>query len=119
VFWQVSSSATLDTTTTFVGTIMALTDINLKTGATISGRALARNGQVTMQSNQINRPVGCDTPTVAGPTVPTPAPSATPRIPHAGAVPTGGDGAPWIVAAIVMLLAGGGVVTVATRRRRP
>ena len=33
VFWQVSSSATLDTTTTFVGTIMALTSISLNNGA--------------------------------------------------------------------------------------
>lgn len=53
VFWQVGSSATLDTTTRFKGTIMALTSIALKTGATLEGRALARNGEVTMDSNVI------------------------------------------------------------------
>jgi hypothetical protein len=53
VFWKVGSSATLDTTTKFKGTIMALTSISLKTGATLQGRALARNGAVTMDSNVI------------------------------------------------------------------
>ena len=60
VFWQVASSATLDTTTTFVGTIMALTDINLKDGASIKGRALARNGQVTLINNRITVPTSCE-----------------------------------------------------------
>jgi hypothetical protein len=55
VFWQVGSSATLGTTTTFVGTIMALTSITLNTGATIQGRALARNGAVTLDTNVITR----------------------------------------------------------------
>ncbi|MGW2668787.1 ice-binding family protein [Streptomyces sp. NPDC001272] len=55
VFWQVGSSATLGTETNFVGTIMALTSISLTTGADIDGRALARNGAVTMDTNTINR----------------------------------------------------------------
>ncbi|MFF3316698.1 ice-binding family protein [Streptomyces sp. NPDC003035] len=53
VFWQVGSSAELNTNTTFVGTIMALTSIFLRTGTNIEGRALARNGEVTMDSNKI------------------------------------------------------------------
>ena len=54
VFWQVGSSATLGTTTAFVGNIVALTSIGLNTGATIEcGRALARNGAVTMDTNTI------------------------------------------------------------------
>jgi len=53
VFWQVGSSATLGTDTTVVGTIMALTSIALQTGAELEGRALARNGSVTMDSNTI------------------------------------------------------------------
>ena len=53
VFWQVGSSATLGTTTTFVGNILALTSITLKTGANVSGRALAQTGAVTMDSNQV------------------------------------------------------------------
>ena len=56
VYWQVGSSATLGTTTSFVGNIVALTDIALTTGATLSGRALARNGAVRLDSNTINAP---------------------------------------------------------------
>src|ERR1019366_7429139 len=44
VFWDVGSSATLGTTTSFVGDILALTSITLQTGANIAcGSALARN----------------------------------------------------------------------------
>jgi hypothetical protein len=56
VFWQVGSSATLGTDSTFTGTIMALTSISLNTGAVVYGRALARNGAVTLQSNTIEAP---------------------------------------------------------------
>src|SRR6185436_16974021 len=51
VFWQVGSSATLGTGTSFVGNILALTSITLTTGTKLSGRALARNGAVTMDSH--------------------------------------------------------------------
>ena len=47
VFWLVNSQATLDTTTTFVGTIMALTTIVVNNGVNVNGRLLARNGAVT------------------------------------------------------------------------
>ncbi|MEU8431899.1 ice-binding family protein, partial [Streptomyces sp. NPDC029216] len=67
VFWQVGSSATLGTETNFVGTIMALTSISLTTGADIDGRALARNGAVTMDTNVINRGT-CDAGTTGGTT---------------------------------------------------
>lgn len=56
VFWQIGSSATLGTGTTFVGTIMALTSISVTTNASIDGRALARNGSVTLDTNRITRP---------------------------------------------------------------
>lgn len=56
VFWQVGSSATLGTTTTFAGTIMAQASVSLDTGAVLNGRALARTGGVTMLSNQVNVP---------------------------------------------------------------
>ncbi|MFA6185678.1 MAG: DUF3494 domain-containing protein [Phycisphaerae bacterium] len=57
VYWQVGSSATLGTTTAFKGSILALTSITLNTGATIeSGRALARNGAVTLDDNTITIP---------------------------------------------------------------
>jgi len=53
VTWQVGSSATLGADTAFVGSILALTSITLTTGATINGRALARNGSVTMDTNTV------------------------------------------------------------------
>lgn len=56
VYWQVGSSATLGTGTAFKGNIVALTSISLGTGASLSGRALARNGAVTMDSNAISMP---------------------------------------------------------------
>ncbi|WP_328498077.1 ice-binding family protein [Streptomyces sp. NBC_00414] len=55
VYWKVGSSATLGTDSTFVGTILALTSISVTTGASIDGRALARNGAVTLDTNVINR----------------------------------------------------------------
>ena len=56
VIWQVGSSATLGTNTTLAGTIMAQASITLNTGATLNGRALARTGAVTMDSNPVNVP---------------------------------------------------------------
>ncbi len=53
VWWQVASSATLGTTTSFGGNILAQASITLVTGATLSGRALAQTGAVTMDSNVI------------------------------------------------------------------
>jgi hypothetical protein len=56
VFWQVSSAATLGTNSIFQGTIMSLQSITLDTGATLVGRALARNGAVTLDSNPVTAP---------------------------------------------------------------
>ena len=56
VFWQVGSSATLGTNTIFQGTIMAQASITLTTGATLNGRALARTGAVSLDSNPVNVP---------------------------------------------------------------
>lgn len=56
VFWQVGTSATLGTTSSFQGTIMADQSITLNTGATLNGRALTRIGAVTMASNSVIRP---------------------------------------------------------------
>lgn len=100
VFWQVSSSATIATSTTFVGTIMALTSIGMQTGATLQGRALARNGATTLDTNTITQPTGCG---YAAPTpVPSPAPAPTPTptpAPTIGLPNTGGPpqqpGFPW------------------------
>jgi hypothetical protein len=51
VFWQVGSSATLGTGSTFSGTILALTSITVTTGTAFHGRALARDGAVSLDTN--------------------------------------------------------------------
>jgi len=53
VFWQVGSSATLNTASVFNGNVLALASVSLGTGATLNGRALARNGAVTLLSNVV------------------------------------------------------------------
>jgi hypothetical protein len=60
LFWNVGSSATIDTTTSFEGNILALASIMLNTDATIGcGRALANTAAVTMDTNTIS--IGCTT----------------------------------------------------------
>ena len=56
VFWQVGSSATLGSGTAFKGNILALASITLNNGTSLSGRALARNGAVTMDTNAVALP---------------------------------------------------------------
>ena len=56
VFWVVGSSATLGTDSEWVGTIIADQSITLQSGATLLGRALARSGAVTLDTNVITVP---------------------------------------------------------------
>src|ERR1700691_3500398 len=62
VFWQVGSSATLGTSSDFAGSVLALTSISVNTGDTIPGRALARNGAVTLADDTITSPTCATTP---------------------------------------------------------
>ena len=87
LFWQVGSSATLDTTTSFAGNILALASITLNNGATIdNGRALAQTGAVTL----INNTISIDSP------APNKGPGLSGGLEFNAAgqlVPTGGSGA--------------------------
>ncbi len=56
VFWQVGSSATLGTGSSFKGTLMASSSITVTTGTTIVGRVLASTGTVTLDTNVITTP---------------------------------------------------------------
>lgn len=60
VFWQVASSATLGSGSTFVGTVLAGASITANSTAFVSGRLLAGTGQVELHNNVVTRPSGCD-----------------------------------------------------------
>jgi len=68
LFWQVGSSATFGTGSAFKGNVMALTSITLTTGANLIGRALARNGAVTLDTNSVSA-AACTVAT-SGPSIP-------------------------------------------------
>jgi hypothetical protein len=75
VFWQVGSSAALGTYSEFEGTILADTSVTIATGASVNGRALALNGDVTLEDNAVTIPA------VKG-TKPSPPPPPPPPPPH-------------------------------------
>lgn len=55
VFWNVRSSATIDTNTTFMGNILTLTSVSMNSTATdLCGRALADTGEVTLIQNRLS-----------------------------------------------------------------
>lgn len=96
VFWQVGSSATLGTATAFAGNILALSSITATTSANIVGRALARNGAVTLDTNNIT-PSTCTVSAV---------PAPVPTLPE------------WVLFALAMTLMAAGALAL-RRRRRP
>ena len=104
VFFQVGSSASLGTFTVFQGNILALISITLDTSASLSGRALARNGTVTLSSNQVTACSGGTAPGFLVPPVAALAPG--------GKVPTLSE---WAMILLAMLMAGAGIV--AMRRK--
>jgi hypothetical protein len=81
VFWTAVTSASINTGSTFVGTIMTGASITMAAGSTVHGRLLAGNGStglVSLDHDTIIRPTGCTalpagtggTTPVAAPTVP-------------------------------------------------
>ena len=95
VFWQVGSSATLGTHSTFVGTVLARASVTAQTGATVTGRLLASTGAVTLDTNLIKTPL-CAQPSGSSSSSSTPAtstaggPTGTSTAPGSG--PTGTPG---------------------------
>jgi type VI secretion system secreted protein VgrG len=77
VYWQVGSTAVLDSGTSFVGTILALTSITVGSGDNIAGRALARNGDVTLIDDTISLPSCAPAPPTSPPTSASPTPTHT------------------------------------------
>jgi type VI secretion system secreted protein VgrG len=70
VFWRVDT-ASIGTTATFVGSILALNSISVANGATIDGRLLARNGAVTLINDTITASICTSNDSVSNvPTLP-------------------------------------------------
>ncbi|WP_345353903.1 ice-binding family protein [Actinoallomurus liliacearum] len=80
VIWQIGSSATLGTGSTFRGNILALTSITVTTGTNIFGRTLARNGAVTLDTNVISKDDCQSTPTPTPTVTVTNTVTATPTV---------------------------------------
>lgn len=62
VFWQVGTSATIGSSTAFYGSILADASITMNDAASLTGRALAMNGAVSLANNVITIPVGVPEP---------------------------------------------------------
>jgi hypothetical protein len=81
VYWKVGSSATLGTSTAFEGNLMALQTISLGSSVTVLGRALARNGEVTLINDVLGTPQ-CATASTPTPTEPGGGTTGTPKGTH-------------------------------------
>ena len=55
IFWQVAGQATLGTTSHFEGILLSMTGINIQTGASFHGRALAQTA-VVLDGNAVTKP---------------------------------------------------------------
>ena len=97
VWWRSESSVTLDSTTSFIGNILALTSITMNTGASLTGRALARNGAVTLQQNTISRPI-CTAPTTVMEVLEEETTVTVRALPNTGGAPIRNDSFPWTLA---------------------
>ncbi|MEA2664335.1 MAG: hypothetical protein QOI11_1279, partial [Candidatus Eremiobacteraeota bacterium] len=87
VYWQIGSSATLGSASVFAGNLLALTSITMNNAVTVYGRALARNGAVTLINDTIT-PAYCATAGTPPGTTPPPATPA-PGTPAPGTPPPG------------------------------
>ncbi len=70
VYFQVGTSVTLGSGSSFIGNLLAYASVTTVSGTTVTGRLLALTGAVTLDTNNVTSP---------GPTTtPTPTPSSTP-----------------------------------------
>ncbi len=67
VFWQVGSSVTLGTNSTFKGNILAMASATITTGANVEGRVLTRDGAVTLDTSTITKPSCAVAPVIVAP----------------------------------------------------
>jgi len=110
VFWRVDT-ASIDTTANFKGTILALNSISVANGATIEGRLLARNGNVTLINDTITVPTCAATTGGSG----SGSSTATPGFPNTGifANPV----VLWVIAPLLTIIATLAVIYVARKKQ--
>ena len=120
VYWQVGSSATLGTDSTFVGTLLVATSISAQTGAQVQGQLLAgatNAGAVTLDNNDINSASTCvratSTERIA---LETAAAAAAAAAAPGELAATGTESTVALVVALSIFLAGIGLVVLARRR---
>lgn len=71
VFWKVEGLVSMASGTTMRGTVIANNaGINMNTGDTLEGRALSTTGAITVSNVLAYTPIGCGSPTLTGPSVP-------------------------------------------------
>ena len=123
VFWQVGSSATLGSYTRFQGNLMALSSITMVTGANLTGRALARNGALTLDTNNITPPSGtckvdASTSSAAGSGSTVGAGTTVGSGSTTASTPGTGSAVPdsLLLPGLLLLIAGGGMIAVEIRR---
>ena len=117
VFWQVGSSVTLDTTTSFVGIIMAYDLIEMHDGATLLGSVLSETDQVTLINNDITKG-----PCALAPS-PTPVPAPGSGLPYTGEIVSYMKSNPWNIAMLagvftVSILFAASLLFMVARRKR-
>jgi hypothetical protein len=125
IFWQVGSSATLGSGSVFVGNILALTSVTVESAVVVHGRALARNGAVTLDNDTFTQPSCVPTTATVAPTTTTVAPATTapagssslpPGVSDVTLPRTGRTTDSTATIALLMLLLG--ITTLAIARRR-
>ena len=129
VFWQVGSSATLGSGSTFVGNILALASVSVNNGVTVHGRALAQTGAVTLDNDTFTQPSCTPTTNTVPPSTSTTTAATTTTAPGGSVTTfdvtnvtlprTGSSTGSTAVVAWAALLLGTGALLIARRRRSP
>jgi hypothetical protein len=108
VFWQLGSSATLGTNTAMLGNILATASITANTGVTLTGRAFARNGAVTLDTNAVTAPCAVTPPVCPTITMsPSTLPNGTATVAYSQTIVGSGGATPYAFAVTVGTLPAG------------
>jgi hypothetical protein len=99
IFWKVDTAA-INTTAAFKGNVLALNSISVANGATIQGRLLARNGNVSLINDTINAATCTGTSGGSGSGGSGSSNSVVPKLPNTGAKSMDRNAIIWSVVAV-------------------